>query len=186
MEGKEINEFNSKISNNNKDENKVEPFNNNNNRIFFNSVTGELMNPDDGDEKEMYEVVRDMEQYAEDNINQYTDICEKDKEFFKLWNSFINSKDNKFLNFEDILINFLNKHSKYLCENNLRKNFVLHLIAVYDNRQINYENLVNIVDIMYELFKKYEKKSTKNIAINNATEDENIKKIVLNKLFSSN
>ena len=178
MEGKELNEFNSKISHNNKNENKFDPNNNNNNRIFFNSVTGELMTPDDGDEANMYEVVPDMEQYAEDNINQYTDICEKDKEFFKLWNSFINSKENKFLNFEDILINFLNIHSKYLCENNHRKNFVLHLVAIYDNRQINYDNFINIVDLMSQLFKKYEKKSNKNITINNTVEDEINKKII--------
>ena len=162
MEGKSFNEFNSKTSHNNKDENKVDVFNNNN-KIFFNSVTGELMNPDDGDEADMYEIVPDMEHYAEANINQYTDICEKDKEFFKLWNSFINSKDNKFLKLEDILINFLNIHSEYLCENNLRKNFVQHLVAVYDNRQINYDSLVNIVDIMNNLFKKY-KKNERNLA----------------------
>lgn len=115
------------------------------------------MNIDDGNEADMYEVVPDMEQYAQDNITQYTDICEKDKQFFKLWNSFIKSEENVFLKFEDILINFLNMHSKYLYDNDLRENFVLHLVAVYDNRQIDDDNLNNIIDIMDELFKKYEK-----------------------------
>ena len=116
------------------------------------------MSIDDGNEADMYEVVPDMEQYAQDNITQYTDICEKDKQFFKLWNSFIKSEENVFLKFEDILINFLNMHSKYLYDNDLRENFVLHLVAVYDNRQIDDDNLNNIIDIMDELFKKYEKK----------------------------
>jgi hypothetical protein len=48
-------------------------------------------------------------------------------------------------------------HSKYLYDNDLRENFVLHLVAVYDNRQIDDDNLNNIIDIMDELFKKYEK-----------------------------
>ena len=157
MEGKITNVINSKITQDNKDENKIEQIKNKNNRIFFNSVTGELMNIDDGNEADMYEVYPDMEQYAQDNISQYTDIYEKDKQFFKLWNSFIKSKENTFYKFEDILINFLNLYSKYLCENDLRKNFVLHLVAVYDNRQIDDENLVNIIDIMDKLFKQYEK-----------------------------
>ena len=157
MEGKITNDINSKISQDNKDENKIEQIKNNKNRIFFNSVTGEQIDINDGNEADMYEVVPDMEQYAQDNITQYTDICEKDKQFFKLWNSFIKSKENTFYKFEDILINFLNLYSKYICENDLRKNFVLHLVAVYDNRQIDDENLANIIDIMDKFFKQYEK-----------------------------
>ena len=157
MEGKITNDINSKISQDNKDENKIEQMSNKKNRIFFNSVTGEQMDIDDGNEADMYEVIPDMEQYAQDNISQYTDICEKDKQFFKLWNSFIKSKENTFYKIEDVLINFLNLYSKYLCENDLKKNFVLHLVAVYDNRQIDDDNLVNIIDIMDKLFKQYEK-----------------------------
>jgi hypothetical protein len=155
MEGKTNNEFNSKISHNGTSkDNKFDSIKNKNNRIFFNSVTGEKMNDDDGNEADMYEIVPDMEQYAQDNITQYTDICEKDKQFFKLWNSFIKSKENEFLKFEDILINFLNINSKYLYDNDLRKNFILHLVAVYDNRQIDDENLLNIIDIMDKIFRQ--------------------------------
>ena len=157
MEGKTSNEINSKITQNNTEEEKFEQIKNKENRIYFNSVTGEIMNIDDGNEADMYEVVPDMEQYAQDNITQYIDICEKDKELFKLWNFFIKSKENNYLKFEDILINFLNKYSKYICENDLRKNFVLHLVAVYDNRQIDDDNLVNITDIMDKLFDQYDK-----------------------------
>lgn len=157
MEGKSSKEMNSKISEDDKEENKCEQNKNVKNRIYFNSVTGEQMNVDDGNEADMYEVVPDMEQYSQDNITQYTDICEKDKQFFKLWNSFIKSKENTFLKFDEIIINFLNVNSKYLCENDLKKNFVLHLVAVYDNRQIDDVNLLNIIDIMDKLFKQHEK-----------------------------
>ena len=115
-------------------------------------------NSNDGNESDMYEVVPDMEQYAQDNISQYTDICEKDKQFFKLWNSFIKSEENSLLKFKDILIKFLNVHSKFLCENDLKRNFILHLVAVYDNRQIDDDNLTNIIDIMDKAFKQYDKK----------------------------
>ena len=149
--------MNSKILEDDKEENKCEQNKNVKNRIYFNSVTGEQMNVDDGNEADMYEVVPDMEQYSQDNITQYTDICEKDKQFFKLWNSFIKSKENTFLKFDEKIINFLNVNSKYLCENDLKKNFVLHLVAVYDNRQIDDVNLLNIIDIMDKLFKQHEK-----------------------------
>ena len=137
-------------------EEKFDPFNNSN-MIFFNSVTGERMTNNEGNESDMYEVVPDMEQYAQDNISQYTDICEKDKQFFKMWNSFIKSEENSLLKFKDILIKFLNLYSKALCENDLKKNFILHLVAIYDNRQIDDDNLVNIIDIMDKQFKLYDK-----------------------------
>lgn len=157
MEGEESNDNKTKIPQKNKDESKSEQFKQSKDRIYFNSVTGEQMSIDDGNEADMYEIVPDMEQYANDNITQYTDICEKDKQFFKLWNSFIKSKENVFTKFEDLIIEFLNLHSKYLCENDLRKNFVLHLVAVYDNRQIDDDSLIYIIDIMDSLFKQYEK-----------------------------
>ena len=137
-------------------EEKFDPFNNSN-MIFFNSVTGERMTSNEGNESDMYEVVPDMEQYAQDNISQYTDICEKDKQFFKMWNSFIKSEENSLLKFKDILIKFLNLYSKALCENDLKKNFILHLVAIYDNRQIDDDNLVNIIDIIDKQFKLYDK-----------------------------
>ena len=157
MEGKMTNGINPKISQDNKDENKIEANKNKNNRIFFNSVTGEQMDIDDGNEADMYEVAPDMEQYAQDNISQYTDIYEKDKQFFKLWNSFIKSEENSLLKFKDILIRFLNLHSKTLCDNDLKKNFILHLVAVYDNRQIDDDNLISIIDIMDKEFKSCDK-----------------------------
>ena len=129
------------------------------NLIFFNSITGERITTKDGDEEDLYEVVPDLDQYAQDNITQYIDISEKDKQFFNLWNSFIKSKeDYTQYNLEEMIINFLNKHSKEIYENHLRKNFIMHLVAVYDNNQINDEDLINIIDIMDKIFGQYDKK----------------------------
>lgn len=58
-------------------------------RVYFNSVTGEIMKDND-DERNMYEIDEDdqKEQY-ESQIDQYTDVSSQDKRFFKLWNQFI-------------------------------------------------------------------------------------------------
>ena len=134
-------------------------YSNKSNLIFFNSITGERITTKDGDEEDLYEVVPDLDQYAQDNITQYIDISEKDKQFFNLWNSFIKSKeDYTQYNLEEMIINFLNKHSKEIYENHLRKNFIMHLVAVYDNNQINDEDLINIIDIMDKIFGQYDKK----------------------------
>ena len=131
---------------------------NSDNNIFFNSITGEQITAKDEEEENMYEVVPDLAQYAHDNITQYIDICEKDKHFFNLWNSFIKSKeDDEQYNLEEMIIEFLKIHSKEIYENQLRKNLIMHLVAVYDNNQINDEDLVNIIDIMDKIFEQYDK-----------------------------
>lgn len=131
---------------------------NSDNNFYFNSITGEAITTKDGEEENMYEVVPDLAQYARDNITQYIDICEKDKHFFNLWNSFIKSKeDDEQYNLEEMIIEFLKIHSKEIYENQLRKNFIMHLVAVYDNNQINDEDLVNIIDIMDKIFEQYDK-----------------------------
>ena len=131
---------------------------NSDNNIFFNSITGEEITTKNGEEENMYEVVPDLAQYAIDNITQYIDICEKDKHFFNLWNSFIKSKkDDEQYNLEEMITKFLKIHSKEIYENKLRKNFIMHLVAVYDNNQINDEDLVNIIDIMDKIFEQYDK-----------------------------
>ena len=157
MEGKKSNNSISEISQMRKEENKLEHFNNTNDRMFFNSITGEKMTIEDGNEDDMYEIVPDMEQYAQDNINQYIDICEKDKEFFMLWNSFIKSKENSYFKLDALLMEFLNINSKKIYINDLGRNFVQHLVAIYDNRQIDDDNLKKIIDKMHNLFKQYEK-----------------------------
>ena len=81
------------------------------NRCFYNSVTGEIMDINDGNEEDMYEVVPDMDQYAQDNINQYTDISDNDKQFFHLWNQFIKSKNTECYNLNDVIMEFLEKNS---------------------------------------------------------------------------
>jgi hypothetical protein len=65
--------------------------NNETNRIYFHTVTGGILN-DDSDDSD-YEIDEDDLSFLENkNIDSYTDICEKDKQFFKKWNKFIHNK----------------------------------------------------------------------------------------------
>ena len=59
--------------------------------------------------------------------------------------------------YAEMIIEFLKIHSKEIYENQLRKNLIMHLVAVYDNNQINDEDLVNIIDIMDKIFEQYDK-----------------------------
>lgn len=69
---------------------KIEPIDDN--RIYFNSVTGSVV-PEGQNEEDMYEIDSDDQRELEENqIDQYTDVSDKDKMFYKIWNRFIKDK----------------------------------------------------------------------------------------------
>ena len=63
------------------------------NRIYFNSVTGEEISLDYENEDDMYCFLPNSEEYSEDKILHCTDLNEKDKTFFSIWNNFMNNKN---------------------------------------------------------------------------------------------
>ena len=76
-------------------------------RQFFNSVTGALM-PEGVNEADMYEVDLDDQREQEENqIDQYTDVSDKDKLFYKVWNRFIKHKDKSQIYMEGYLLEFV-------------------------------------------------------------------------------
>lgn len=125
------------------------------NRIFINSVTGEEIDFDYENEDDMFEVIPDIEKYNENKIKNNTDLNEKDKFFFQKWNNFMKNKSISD-NFSEILIEFLNTHHKIIFENKLRKNFLFHLMIIYENRQITEKEILNIIDILNNLHNKFE------------------------------
>jgi hypothetical protein len=58
------------------------------NRVFFHSVTGGILN-EDSDDSDYVVDEDDMREYHNKDIDEYADICESDKGFFKLWNNFM-------------------------------------------------------------------------------------------------
>ena len=123
-------------------------------RIFFNSVTGEEINLDYENEEDMYCIMSDLEEYYEDKITNSTDLSEKDIIFFHLWNNFMKSK-NISDNYMDILLEFLKQNSQIIFEKDLKKNFLFHLVIIYENRQINEENIITIIDFLNKLYNQY-------------------------------
>ena len=130
------------------------------NRLYFNSVTGEEINLDYENEEDMYYVIPNVGEYDDDKVSKLTDLNEKDKLFFTLWNNFMD-KVEKEENYENILIDFLKNNYSYLFEHNLKKNFEFHVILVFENKQIDEQSLININNLLDDLFSKYEKQSKK-------------------------
>ncbi len=130
------------------------------NRIFFNSVTGEEINLDYDNEEDMYDILPDLEEYIEDKIVNSTDLNEKDKIFFHMWNNFMKNK-NISDNYKDILIEFLKENYKIIFDKQLKKNFMFHLLVIYENRQITEENIINIIDYFDKLYKQYSEENKK-------------------------
>ena len=122
-------------------------------RIFFNSVTGEEINLDYENEEDMYCIMSDLEN-SEDKITNSTDLSEKDIIFFHLWNNFMKNK-NISDNYFDILIQFLKENIQILIEKDLKKNFLFHLVIIYENRQISEENIINIIGFLNKLYNQY-------------------------------
>ena len=130
------------------------------NRIYINSVTGEEIDFDYENEEDMYELLPDIEKYNDEKITNCTDLNDKDKFFFRVWNDFMKNK-NISEDFCEILIEFLNINYKIIFENNLKKNFLLHIMIIYENRQINENDIINIIDHVNNLEHNYKEEKIK-------------------------
>ena len=126
------------------------------NKIYFNYVTGEEVNLECDNEDDMYYMLPDPGEYTEDKIENATELNKKDKKFFHLWNNFIKDKiiTN---NYKDFIIEFLTQNYKYIFENELKKNFLFHLIVTYENRQITEENIIDIIGTLNKFDNQYHK-----------------------------
>jgi len=61
------------------------------NRVFFHSITGEIINNSSDDSENEIEN-NDLIELQMNTVDDFTDICEKDKIFFKLWGRYIARK----------------------------------------------------------------------------------------------
>ena len=145
---------------NGKDDLKYYHINKPKNRIYINSVTGEEIDFDYENEEDMYEILSDIEKINEEKIKSCNDLNEKDKIFFQMWNSFMRNKSISD-NFFEILNEFLNNNYKIIFEKNLKKNFLFHLMIIYENRQISEKDIINLIDILNNLHNQYKEKNNK-------------------------
>ena len=131
------------------------------NRLFFNSVTGEEINIDCDNEDNMYTFLPDSEEYYDDKIKNSLDLNEKDKIFFHLWNNFMKKK-NISDNYYDLIIEFIKLNYKTIYDLQLKKNFMFHILVIYENRQISEENITNIIGHLDMLYKQYQEEAKNN------------------------
>ena len=91
-------------------------------------------------------------------IDEYYDLSEKDKTFFKLWNDFIENSDSKTISLLEKLLNkFINKHFDQIIEKDLNDVFVLHMINLYDYGLINrctYKSVIKVKSNYFRILMK--------------------------------
>ena len=131
------------------------------NRLFFNSVTGEEINLDCDNEENMYTFLPGSEEYYDDKIKNCTDLNEKDKIFFHMWNNFMKNK-NISDNYKDLLTEFLNLNYKNIYALKLKQNFMFHIVVIYENRQISEEHVINIIGLLNMLYIQYQEEEKNN------------------------
>jgi hypothetical protein len=84
-----------------------------------------------------------------EEIDEYYDISERDKLFFKLWNNFINNLDseNYFL-VEKKLFKFIDVSFSQIIKNNLQENFIIHIINLFDHGKLNRSTYSKIIQVI--------------------------------------
>ena len=109
----------------------------------------------------MYTFLPDSEEYYDDKIKNSLDLNEKDKIFFHLWNNFMKKK-NISDNYYDLIIEFIKLNYKTIYDLQLKKNFMFHILVIYENRQISEENITNIIGHLDMLYKQYQEEAKNN------------------------
>ncbi len=83
-------------------------------------------------------------------INEFTDVNQGEKEIMRLWN--LHVMNNTFISDTQIYHaceTFLNANAQYIVDNNLCRNFILHLANLYDYGLLKPMNIVKLCDFLY-------------------------------------
>ena len=86
--------------------------------------------------------------FIEEIIDDYIDICQLDKRFFKLWNKFLYEKEFRKPDCKRMIIEFMKEEAeelKYLKE-------CLHLITIYDQQKLDLPELTELFEFSEENF----------------------------------
>lgn len=138
----------SKIS----DDNKFYNLPNNTNRVYFDPVIGVPLKDNEMDDT-LYKIdPTDERDFAEGIVDQLTDVCDKDKMFFKMWNEYITNREKYNYKAEECLSNFLDIKGKEIIEKDLRPNFCFHCLVMFEDRIIDkeiYARLINKLENIY-------------------------------------
>lgn len=114
-------------------------------RLYFHSVTGEPYAPNSLDPDSEDDLSEEwLQEYEDREIDEYTDICPSDKEFFKAWNRHVR-KSKRFTDKEivSLLRDFCVLYVKKLP--NFEMSLRLHLITLFDNNVLSGDEVYHIL-----------------------------------------
>jgi hypothetical protein len=120
---------------------------------YYHSISGEIISDTDSYVDSEYELDRKYEYHKEkQTIDDFTDICDQEKSFFKLWNEYIYNQNNSPLvscmRAFDLVSNFILKYKDVIELQKLKENLGLHLITIFDNGMINKEQFNSLVQLI--------------------------------------
>lgn len=114
-------------------------------RLFFHSITGEPYAPSSLDPDSEDELSEEwLQKYEDREIDEYTDICPSDKEFFKAWNQHVRT-NKKYADCEirGLLEDFCRTYERKL--SNFEVSLRLHLITLFDNNVLSGDDVYMVL-----------------------------------------
>ena len=111
------------------------------NKIFYHSITGEQFKPNDCSEDSEDEIDSTwIKESEEKQIDELTNINQKEKEFMKLWNHHIYEINSSDIIPNIICIKFINKYFKEI--STMMDQWGLHLITLLEYHILTGDNLL--------------------------------------------
>lgn len=127
------------------------------NRVYFDPVIGVPLKDNEMDDN-LYKIdPTDERDFAEGIVDQLTDVCDKDKVFFKMWNEFITNREKYNYKAEECLNDFLANRGDDIFKYDLRPNFCFHCLVMYEDRIIDKEVYARLINRLENMFHQYAK-----------------------------
>ena len=120
---------------------------------YYHSISGEIISDTESYVDSELELDRKYEYNREkQTIDDFTDICDQEKSFFKIWNEYIYSLNNSVLvsctRAFDLLSGFISKYIEEISKQQLKENLGIHLITIFDNGMINKEQFNTLLQLI--------------------------------------
>lgn len=121
-------------------------------RLFCNSVTTALINPDVKKEEEMYQYdSEDIKQSEEKMIDFDVELSTKDRTFFKLWNNFVRRQLPYLFKIDEQVNSFIIENGKRILSEELENCFIIHLTNLLYYGEIKKHIFLNATDKFNEI-----------------------------------
>lgn len=123
-------------------------------RTYYHSMSGEPFLPDQDLNDSEIEVDHTwMRQMQRREIDDYSDVCDEDRTFMKLWNVLVHS--NKLVCDYDVYrmcLDFVDMHKSQV--RGLYESIVAHLMLLWDNHTLTADQVYHIQAKMHQMMQK--------------------------------